>query len=464
MRDKNPIDDLFKEALYSASVEPPAHLAEVVLGAARRKRRAGLWYQRRSVWILLFVLLGTGAAYEALHLYTKRSSRAGHSISGSQAPSKAGRTITPSATPDNTEPESATTAEMEVDQDAGAKQRSMASSVSRVLPMDVPPSERTVPLDGRGTSQDQGTGSVKGEADARSEDLYGALLAPDNGSSYEGDFIGESMEASTSLLLPLVHEWNTPPNATLLPGRPVDHRTAGSELWVGINAAPYASHYLWSGGAGELNEAMNKAEAWTSTIGVGAMLGRTWRSGGELAIGLEHERSEQAYYHRATVIEQERSVETQMVVLNSTVYYSNTDTVITERPTQRVSEGRDQRATWRIPIEGAWRTAVGRFVFGARAGIAAEFTRAVSASSLTFDEMQGSIISASLDRSSIARRYPVNAVGIVGAELGFVLHEHWTVCATPLYMRGLFNISEGGALRASPERTGIRFQLRYTFR
>lgn len=463
MRDKNPIDDFFKEALYNASVEPPAHLAEAVIGAVRRKKRAGLWYQRRSTWILLCVLLGTGAAYDAYHAYMKRSPRAGQSVAETRVPSSARSTVAPSAAPGNTAPENARADEMKVDRGTAAEERSIARSAPSVLRTGSTKTEGAVRHEGADTTHyytdDPRTGEQKASDLAKDD----AAQDTESASSAARAYDNERQEEPVTLLMPLVHTWNKP-STSLLPARPVDHRTAGSDLWVGINTAPYASHYLWSGGPVELNKAMNKAEAWTSTIGIGAMLGRTWRSGGELAAGVEHERSEQAYYHRATVVEQERVVETQLVVLNNTVYYSNTDTVITERPTQRVSEGRDQRTTWRVPIEGAWRTAVGRFVFGARAGVAAEFTRVVSASSLTYVERQSAISSVPLDRTSIARRYPVSAVGIVGVDLGLVLHERWMVCATPLYMHGLFSISEGGALHASPERTGIRFQIRYMLR
>lgn len=462
MRDKNPIDDLFREALFSASVEPPAHLAEAVLGAARRKKRAGLWYQRRYTWLLFLVLVVGATAYQLTKSYTPDASLAGHSLAEKKVPSETRSSYAAAPAQGNGEPESELAGRSVVESSTAAEQATPRSGPA-VLRTGSAKNEGAVRYDGADATHHYNRGAST--AEQRTSDLAKLDSAQDTESAslsaqaYDHD----RHEEPVSLLKPLAHAWNNP-SASLLPARPLDHRTAGSDLWVGINTAPYASHYLWSGGPVELNNAMNKAEAWTSTIGIGAMFGRTWRSGGELAAGVEHERSEQAYYHRATVVEQERVVETQLVVLNNTVYYSNTDTVITERPTQRVSEGRDQRTTWRVPIEGAWRTAVGRFVFGARAGVAAEFTRVVSASSLTYDERQSAIYSAPLDQTSIARRYPVNAIGLVGVDLGLLLHERWMVCATPLYMHGLFSISEGGALHASPERTGIRFQLRYMLR
>ncbi|HRH37046.1 MAG TPA: hypothetical protein PK760_01800, partial [Flavobacteriales bacterium] len=63
MRDKHPIDDLFREALHNASAEPPAHLAAAVLGHQRRKRRAFAWWNVRVAAIAVGVLLMGGAAY-----------------------------------------------------------------------------------------------------------------------------------------------------------------------------------------------------------------------------------------------------------------------------------------------------------------------------------------------------------------------------------------------------------------
>ena len=63
MRDKHPIDDLFRETLRNASAEPPPHLAEAVIGAAQQRRRAFGWFRRRYVLGGLLLLTAGAVGY-----------------------------------------------------------------------------------------------------------------------------------------------------------------------------------------------------------------------------------------------------------------------------------------------------------------------------------------------------------------------------------------------------------------
>ncbi len=152
---------------------------------------------------------------------------------------------------------------------------------------------------------------------------------------------------------------------------------------------------------------------------------------------------------------------TQMVTLNTLVLYSSSDTVVTPTRSERVSAGTDKRTVWRIPVEAFWRVNLGRWFVGARLGVAGEFTRVSASASLVNDEVLGGVGAATLTRSELDQRYPFTVVGVAGADLGFFLHEHWTLSASPLYMKGLFHGGGGNTVTSSPERAGARFQLCY---
>lgn len=479
MRDKHPIDDLFREALRNTSAEPPPHLAAAVIGAAQQRRRAVAWFRRRYVLGAL-LLLTVGAVG-----YWRFGSWAG-SVENARMEQSVARDVTPHnaevVTPMKTEKEAHSVAIVPtMTDDAVAKRASTSRSRREARASTGDAVRENMPAT---NTNDRAGGEQPGlapidpvqpaRADLTDEVVPEASPFAVASNSTPVDAVAVSTPpvalASSSILgdaalVRLLPRFTSGEGAIAHPLSAVGTNTyvlSRGDWWIGLHTAFYASHRHWSGGSAVLADALNDAEAWTSTVGLGLMGGRAWRSGFCVGMGIESERSEQAYRHVDKATSYESVVNTQMVTLNTQVYYTAADTVLTPTVHERVSVGSDSRTTWRIPVEAFWRASMGRWVVGARCGLAAEFTSVRSSASLIDDEVLGGINATELAPSALNQRYPLTMVGVVGADVGFLLHERWTATASPVYMRGLLNSTGDNSVSSSPERAGVRLQLCYT--
>lgn len=457
MRDKHPIDDLFREALLRASVAPPPHLAEAILGAAQRRRRGAFWFRRRYVLggLVLLGVAGSGLGLWLSHgrgagdlpgTITERTATTQPVQTGATgAQSEEAQTRVPPEGEGVEQPFVAPTETPEKDQPMRSGAQSLADRSS-------PAGNRAVPDE------------PEHKAAPALADPFVFPVQPDPSTArtpVQEENEAPAQRATLDHLLPRSIS-PTEVSATLVSAPPTDRYVLPSgDWWVGINVGAYASHRNWSGAPSVLSDALNESEAWTSTLAIGAMGGRAWRSGFGFGFGLENERSQQAYRHVDRTTSYETVVNTQMVTLNTLVFYTNSDTVITPSESERVSAGTDKRTTWRIPVEAFWHQNFGRWFVGARCGVAGEFTRVTASASLVNDEVLGGVRSTTLEANELVRRYPFTLVGVVGADIGFSLHERWTVTASPLYMSGLFHTGDSNSVTSSPERAGARFQLCY---
>lgn len=235
-----------------------------------------------------------------------------------------------------------------------------------------------------------------------------------------------------------------------------------SEWWLAVQVGWYDVHRRWSGGSAELRDALNASEAWTSTIGAGAVIGRTWRSGWGFSVGAEHERSEQQFRYVDRTIGTAETIETMMVTLNTDVFYFNADTVVMQVVNERIAEGTDRRSVLRIPIEGHWRGSLKRWMYGLGFGLAGEFTRTTS-NSILVEDADGHITSVAPESGDLQGRYPAVLLGSVSADVGYLLNERWALWASPAYMRSITAFNIGSDVHAEPERLGLRLRLSYTF-
>lgn len=479
MRDKHPIDDLFREALRNASAEPPPHLAEAVIGAAQQRRRALAWFRRRYVLGALLLLAVGGVWYWrfAGGVGNQENARMDQPEARDAKP-RGAEAVPPVEREKKERLVAAVPAKTEGAVSKGAstsRSRTDARSSSGDAVRENVPSAKT---------NDPARGEQPGRALVDPVQLAGAdvtdVVVPDASpltiasSSTQSDAVAIDTSpvasASSSILedATLVRLSPRFPSSEGAIAHPLSaigtnaYVLPRGDWWIGAHTAFYASHRHWSGGSLALADALNDAEAWTSTVGLGLIGGRAWRSGVGVGMGIESERSEQAYRHVDKATSYESVVNTQMVTLNTYVYYAAADTIITPTVHERVSVGFDSRTTWRIPVEAFWRRSLGRWVVGARCGLAAEFTSVRSSASLVDDEVLGGINATELAPSALNQRYPLTMVGMVGADVGFLLHERWTATASPIYMRGLLNSTGANSLSSSPERAGVRLQLCYT--
>ncbi len=448
MQDKHPIDDLFRATLGNAGIEPPAHLADAILGAVQRRRRAAAWHLRRyTIGAALLLTVGVTSFW-----YTTRSATHASKAESAAEPSRSTRTAAPVAP---------IIVKNDPQQQIATARRANSEDV-----VGGDPEQRVVYVGGQ--LAPAGGGNVQHEDQNMNVLLLPPVVfgvgRPVHVTEVENTIEPVRIERASLTLLTPMHQY-----ASSLDAEPISapaqspYVLPNADWWVGGHAAVYASRYHWAGGDPELSDALNKAEAWTSTIGAGLLGGRTWRSGFGLSSGLELVRSEQAYQYTSKVVEQEHVIATEMVTLNTTVYYSASDTTVTETEHEQVYKGVDRRTVWRVPFELSWQENLGRWVLGARCGVAAEFTNARSSASLTVDGENGEIVAAPLSSGAVKERYPPDLVGMLGVDLGILVHERWTLLASPLYMRSLASFGDETALHGSSERTGVRFQARFIF-
>lgn len=342
---------------------------------------------------------------------------------------------------------------------------------------------------------------IRADPEARSEPTGGASdtssrlgQVPDGENRYVHDGVelatGSTGGGGTAQIVPdgwpslaLTNRFETPPSAVgdatriaILRSTPSSGPLSGAPVlalarslpslsrgdsWLAIHATAYGSKNHWSGTATRLVDALNESERSRTSVSLGLMAGRQWRSGIGIAAGAEAERSEQVFRHEETLVHEQEAVVANMVTLNTIVYSMSYDTLTTRYPEPISAEGRDVRTTVRVPLEAYWQGAVRRWLIGARAGLAGEFTHVSSGVSLVQDASDGAIRSRAMEAGELASRYPVRILGTAGVDIGFVIGERMTLLATPQYQHALGD-GPRNSICASPERIGIRFQLLHT--
>lgn len=454
MREEHPIDNQFREALFGAEVQPPA---SVWAGVKNRRRRRGMafWSRRRGLTIVtLFVALGAGA-YWALNADRERTSGAGQlatpvATEGSSAvPSPLVETPAPDPNLGKatiTKPASTTEASNEpVQPITNEVPASRAPEMTRKDPVPSAPRKAA-------TVSDRPMGEGLAATIVPSEEAPAITPAPpplETGPIQRMNGLRTEWHATDHLLTP---------RTAIVPA----YVLPNSEWWLGAQVGWYDVRRQWSGGGAELRDALNASEAWTSTIGMGLLAGRTWRSGWGFSVGAEHERSEQQFRHIERTVATDETIETMMVTLNAELIFLDVDTVVTQVVNEQVAEGIDRRSVLRIPLDGHWRGSWHRWMYGMGLGVAGEFTRTTS-SSILVQDTDGRIVSAAPEGGELRDRYPMMLLGTVSADVGYLLSEHWSLWASPAYIRSLTAFNNGSDVFAEPERFGLRLRLSYTF-
>ncbi|MBK7383978.1 MAG: hypothetical protein IPI81_11730 [Flavobacteriales bacterium] len=457
MREVHPIDDLFRQALEGASVPPPAYVGAAVLGAERaRRRRAIIWRRSLVTLLLLFVISCVGVWYSSLTHSSSVADKPIENNSNESAP--------PVITSTGSAPAKSTP--IVSNNDPGArKERS-----------------KSVESEKSGASPDRHTGDGKIKNGNGSGSLGGTALAPGahassvdhhrhetNTESPTGIASTHNEQVTADQFVPFYLERVRPLSAAAGGGlsyspervAQYDDRSASNgSWWVAPSINFYASRYVWRGGEVSLVRALNDASGWRSGLAVGLSGGRSWRSGLVLSAGVEWQRSEQAYRSVERVTDLE-STAVQLVTLNIQVMSADTTWAMVE--SESVSEGLDRRDVFRVPVELAWHHDLRRWFAGPRIGFATEQTTVHSSAALVWDAENERVRAATLSTSDLVHRYPIAILGVLGVDLGYLAHEHWSIVASPSYLLPAFDLGRSAVTHATPERLGLRLQIRHSF-
>ena len=457
MREQHPIDDLFKRELGGITAEPPAHLRAAVIAASQSRYRRALWRTRSRMTIALLLLLLVPTSYWLL----KGGSSARSTSLTTVDPSGGSDVLAPIAHAMNgtsrtavvDEPARAALAvDLPTQLGAGVKLGARAV-VGTDPPAPVIAVNNAALVDPVADTQEGlVTTTQLQQADATVDN---AGLVPAATVRQAGLQSEDAYHMIGNRVVPVLAGISgVPVGATIADTYVLPH----GEWWLAPYVSAYAAQHAWEGTSTRLVDALNNAESPAPSAALGLMVGRRWRSGFGAGLGVEVEHAEQAYRHIERNTIQEHTVIANMVTLNTTVIALTYDTLSNDVVREYDAQGLDQRTTVRIPLEAFWQVGRGRWVLGARVGAMAEINRVRSGSSLVQDEEDGHIYSTALSNEAIGARYPTCLTGLIGADLGYALHERWTLLATPHYARG-FVPGGHGALQATPERLGLRIQL-----
>ncbi len=473
MQDRHPIDDLFRRGLEQAEATPPHRVWEGVV-RARDQRRARWWYFGLAAGLL--VLVGSVVAPT---LSEDRVTNYLSDLRGEAATRS--RTITKEPTEGMS---------------ADHSSRSLSAEVAAGPSEDV----TSRALGTKGTSDHRNNGPAASHGQADNEPAHGTRMAenpeadqdprlvqpaiaiprvtadgtagsgPDGregpvptadvaGVLASGAKQGYEMEL-LSLRYP-IH----PSIAQTIPQdvRPIDaYVLPDHDLWVAVHGGLLRGDLRVPADDKALGAAWEKALSPGLVRTVGFTLGKSYRNGRGLSVGVEFGTSDQAFDHTNQMDSTVMSIETNVAMLDTTVLVYSVDTFLTVLDQSIRGSGTYRSAFFALPVEGYWHHRMGRWQLGLRAGLAWERHIWWSGPGLERNTLEAPIGLNDARSLPADRRTFDMLTGSVTLDLGFDWNERWSLWAGPTLTRGLLALDGGGRTGRLSDRLGARFRLAYT--
>lgn len=470
MRERHPIDDIFRRGLAAAEQEPPAAIWEGVMRQrAGRRRLLVIW--RRIRWIgPLALMVGAPALWWALSeaptppIPTPVQASAAHA-GAPDAP--AGPNMTHPGSPAH----EATTPAAEQTPDAAPTVRSATHTLSPV-PGKEPASrgDRARRSTARQGSDLAGTahlnpGDGEGSSGARTVherertsstsafggSVRGAVIAAEGPTAGDAQWLSGRRSA-------FVH--GVPVSAPIARGVPDSYVLPRADWWVAVMAGRFDRTRRWQGTDPELVGARAAVEGHAGEWHLGLWAGRRWRSGSWFGVGIEHTGGRSAYERSDRSQQLNAFVNTSIAVFENTVLATQSDTLFVVRERSETTAITGRSSTWRVPLLLGWEGGVRRWMFGAHLGLALEWQRMRDGYLFLEEVTEGGAVVQRAERVRDADR----SFGLVSAQLaldgGFQLTEHVRIIAGPVYQTGLGMVFGQGAVQALPTRLGAQLRLR----
>lgn len=480
MKEQHPIDELFARTLRDAEAEPPPQALNGIL-RERERRRAG--WLRRWGWLPLLLLCGTGLGYLL----------AGDHPAGPTGPEpkipaldnrytgefpgglkEAGPNGLPGAIVEPIVPAQIQTGN-NTGGHAGPAPNDHVPALGKAGPAGVElsatgSSAQVVQFTGAGLIR-SGAGisasAVQPERHLTSVQASAPLLAsanPQQAMDLLGDesvvrYEGSNRAGWLPVLLPGLG--SAPEVPSLHNGLPFAPARARRSWWLAATAGQFRESRTWTGGDAAIREALQATEPIHATTAMGVLAGVNGRGGWSLAIGAEYHAGRYDFRHVDRFQTRHDSIFNHVITFNSLVLQTTTDTITTFRQEQHTAASVNQYAMLRIPVELGWHAPWGRFRLGARAGLALELTN-LRSGTLLVNGPEGLL---SVAVQPIHKQCMSVLGGSLGADLGYILTEHWSLWASPVYEKGLLSLlPPDNSPYALAGRTGIRLRLAYTLR
>lgn len=463
MQERHPIDDRFRRVLANAEAEPPASVWAGIAAAQDKRRRGGAWYWGRYAGLALVstALLGgmihyatndTGNDRPTDGMVNRTVTQAEPGASGMAREKKqvVGEEHISAEQPGPVNLENATA----VVDHAGVAPT--AASTARIMAKAEIGTTGTTDRSNHRNKGKRLTDAMGGHSVTAGEPIHAAVPSGPEGA------VGLALEEGRTDREQVGHLSTVFRREIILEpmrvDRPVNYVLPRGEWWLGAQWSTYSSRSTWKGRDELLAAALDQSEGTVGTTAWGLLGGRQWRSGFGLSSGIIVDRLERTFSHVDAQSTTTEEISSYFVTLNDQVFVSNVDTIRTTTVDEEFTEGIDRRTMVRIPVLGHWTVDLRRWTLGVRAGMALELTRAEAGPGLLRVE-NGTVGAGQLNANVRSDRYPDMVLALAGIDLGYRLHERWSVQAGYAGMQGVAALSEQGPVQAYPVRHGAELRL-----
>jgi hypothetical protein len=463
MQERHPIDDRFRQVLANAEAEPPASVWAGIAAAQDKRRRGGAWSWRRYAGL---ALVGTALLGAMVHYATNDTGNdqlTDGMVNGTMTQAEPGvngmaREKKPSVGDEHTGAEQPGSENLE--NAAAVVDRTRIAPTTGSTARGVAKAEiGTKGTTDRSIHRNEGgrpTDTMDGHSVTAGELIHAAGSSGPEGAVELVLAEERTDREQMGLLSPVFRR-----EIVLEPmrvDRPVNYVLPRGEWWLGAQWSTYSSRSTWKGSDEVLAAALDQSEGTVGTTAWGLLGGRQWRSGLGLSSGIIVDRLERTFSHVDAQSTTTEEISSYFVTLNDQVFVSNVDTIRTTTVDEELTEGIDRRTMVRIPVLGHWTVDLRRWTLGVRAGMALELTRAEAGPGLLRVE-NGMVGAGQLNTTVRSDRYPDMVLALAGIDLGYRLHERWSVQAGYAGMQGVAALSEQGPVQAYPVRHGAELRL-----
>lgn len=518
MKERHPIDDLFREGLYNSEAVPPAEVWERVVAQRSWGHRLLAGLQRRwAISLFALLLVGTPLAW--------------YGVRSDAAPVAATSASTPAATP---EERSTSLAAKQGDEDLGPNAGAQtlpdslqesnvvhaaehtqgadgipapnASSVpkqrSNVGPHSSTSDQDNVAIAGAGVNsrkteepelltyersgdKESGAGSVDEaaktvtatSASIRPVAEVDALTAPSGSGKLVGSGTDDYFDMEFLLAHPHRIEYPRRLDSMLVNDRPVEapYVLPNGAWWLGVQFGWNEWNGGWTG-ASPLVDELNQAEEWQSGWQAGVVGGRRWKSGFSVSLGLEVANARSRFLFNGAgnndsdtgayefVLDTTWQVNAVAPDSSYVVYTYSFDLVAVPIGERGVRYSASNRYTLlNIPLEIAWQKNVKRFTFAPRLSLNAGLFIGRNGTTLENGsnvDTGPTTIPANDPRAD--DRFGMLLSGSAGMDLGYAITERIQLFAGPGYSTVLTSFGDN-ALRPSINGFTVRGRLVYEF-
>ena len=507
MREKQPIDDLFKRTLFSAEVTPPIAVRNALgheLGWADTARSAmGLL----PLLMLVIGVTGAGAALwswnteEQIGLVATTETSVPASMnaefithgSGGEVPNGT-LPVTANADPGNAPVHSAKATEIELTHENASvpTERSQTSATDQQTPTSKKDMKQATPIQGSGpadlnTAVDRNTRTTENsnsaaalraseQADRRSISTTGerstttsvqpgtgtiaavsqeirnaipAFSEPDQQKSGSGTGTGTwgdydlSAQHLDPLTIPNLPDLSTGEPTTRI--MPLQYVLPKGTWWIGafVGMGTVTGHWK-----GDLLGDLDHAEKWKSTLQGGLQLGRVWRSGWNISAGVGASRVRSVFnYDENGPVSNYSEVDTTWAnsdYFGTSIYTWNIDTLQVQRPGQTLRrDARNQYTAVQVPITLGWQGELRRLRYGAFAGVLAWIPTQRKGLTLQSDNTDRPPSTIALQDNNVQDRFGMQVHGTVGLSLGYAISERFETYVEPVITTPIFGSGKG---------------------